>query len=220
MTDYVGIDTFNLRIRKRNEMWMLANIDVTPDFITGAQEFMLRLKLSPVLNSSQYMSWLQSDISNHTNHPFLHLKGVFGGSDREVLLMKRASFTWLSFIKSRHVYAYYDNKEQIGLKSSKHFRDQDEIDCGSFSLTFIGKRSRRIENEGVRWSTTEDHYFGGGPSLLNHACQRHANVFIEYDNGNVIAMKAIKPHDVLRVNYEEDSEVLRSTRGVICHACL
>ena len=219
VTDYVGLHAFILRLTKRHEMWMMADNDLTPDFYIGAQEFMIRLKMSPAINSRQYMTWIDKDMRSHTNHPFLRLGRVFGNDDRMLHLFRRSTFTWLSFIKSRDVYAYYDENEQIGLKSYKHFRDQDEIDCGTFSLTFIGKRCRRIERDGVRWSTLEDSYFGGGPSLLNHACQRHANVYIEYDNGYVIAMKAIQPYDILRVNYEEDSEVLRITRGVICHEC-
>ena len=199
---------------------MLGDLEATPELFTGAIEFVNRLKLSRVLNLRQYMTWIEADINSHRHHPFIRMQRVFGSNDRVIHSIKRASFTWLSFIQSQDVCTYYDNHEQIGLRSNKHFEDQDEIDCGNFSLTFIGHRSRKIENAGVRWSTLEDSYFGGGPSLLNHACKRHANVFIEYDNGIVIAMKRIKPFDILRANYEEDSEVLRTTRGVICHECL
>jgi hypothetical protein len=209
-----------LRLKKRHDVWMLADVEVTAEFFSGAHDFVHRLKFSRVLNSRQYINWIETDILKDNNHPFLLIPPGFGRNDRWVALFKRKTVTWLSFIQSQDVYAYYDNQEQIVLRSNKCFHDQDEVDCGNFSLTFIGKRSRRIEADGVRWSTLEDSYFGGGPSLLNHACKRHANVFIEYDNGIVIAMKEIKPHDVLRANYEEDSEVLRTTRGVICHECI
>ena len=111
-------------------------------------------------------------------------------------------------------------REQVGIKSKRAFKVEDEIDCGQSMIVFIGDRSRHVHKIGVRWSTLRDEYFGGGPSLINHACRAHANVLIDYTNGIVVASRDIEAGDTLRVDYVEDPKILLETRGVICHECL
>ena len=126
----------------------------------------------------------------HDHHPFTELQHLF-----------RSSAATITSIK--------DNM----------FKDQDEVDCGNLKTSRIGKRSRKIFDKGVRWSTMDNYYIGGGPSLLNHACSMHANVMIDYDAGVVVAIKTIVSDEKLRVDYGEDENVLIETRGVKCNEC-
>ena len=213
------IQTYLSMLHRRQDMWILKNIQISAIDLICTSDFCHRLNQSRIISASQYKKWLQNDMAIHDHHPFTELQHLFRSSAATITSIKDNMFLWVSLLTSSDVKVYYDDREQIGLKSTKKFKDQDEVDCGNLKTSRIGKRSRKIFDKGVRWSTMDNYYIGGGPSLLNHACSMHANVMIDYDAGVVVAIKTIVSDEKLRVDYGEDENVLIETRGVKCNEC-
>ena len=205
-------------LRNRNEMWTFQPCGVTRSSVTSSVKLFNRLATSRVFTMIAFERWLQQDMICNSNHPFQDAQALFVDGSIGRLFVKK-TFIWITLLTSSDVAVYFDDREQIGILSKRNFKCQQEIDCGRSSNTFIGLRSHAIEDVGVRWSTLENSYFGGGPSLINHACSLHANVMIDYSSGIVVSLNAIKCEEVLRADYGEDPNLLSLTRHVQCNMC-
>ena len=188
--------------------------------ILSAQLFQDRVKQAKLFNVCKMMKWIKRDIDHDRNHPFNELPTIFNNSEQMVKAVHRQFFRWITLLQSKDVEVYFDRVEQVGLISIRFLQRENEIDCGQSVLKHIGARSRQIYDHGVRWSTLENSYFGGGPSLINHACREHANVEVDYSDGTVIAIANILCGEALRADYGEDVSILLHTRGVKCFQCL
>ena len=73
---------------------------------------------------------------------------------------------------------------------------------------------------GLRTSTIDGDYFGGGASLLNHACCKCANVIIAYEHGEVETTENIIEGQALRVVYNDDDGTLLHDYAILCHCKL
>ena len=206
-------------IKLRQELWTVHYRGVTMPMILSAQFFQDRVTQAKLFNVSKMLKWIKCDIDVHPKHPFQELWTIFKNNERMIKAVHRQVFRWITLLQSKDVEVYFDHVEQVGLRSIRSLQREEEIDCGQSVLIHIGARSRRIYDLGVRWSTLENSYFGGGPSLINHACRDHANVEIDYFDGTVIAIDNILCGDALRADYGEDVGILFHTRGVKCFKC-
>ena len=208
----------NCVVRHRHNEWITnARVLERSDIFEG-KAFYERLRACPVFSPKSFHLWLENDIRDHQQHP-LHECLSFIGSKVLMDRTKKKLYGWLHFCQSKDVQVYYDEHEQIGLLASVDLLPQALVDCGAKVNHWIGKRSRHIHQINSRWSTIENVYIGGGMSLINHACEKHANVFIDFMEGSVITIRRICENEPLRACYGEDSEVLKRTRYVECQAC-
>ena len=207
------------KIQLRQELWAVNYTPLTRKMIVEAQLFKERVLQAKLFNVRKMMKWIYADIDNEPNHPFRELDTVFNFNNKIITGIHRQVFRWMSLLQSRDVTVYFDEVEHVGLRSVRFLKREGEIECGKSVRSRVGSRSRQIYGQGVRWSTLENVYFGGGPSLINHACSEHANVMIDYTDGTVLALVDISPGEALRANYEEDVDILYNTRGVRCCMC-
>ena len=215
------IDAIEGILRKRKEVWTFGDFGLNIATIQSSITWFERIRDSGTLQFTyaRFLKWQRKDMATHEEHP---LKGLerMGLYKRTITVDMKVIFQWVLFALSKDITAYFDKREQVGIKSNRAFNMEEEIDCGQSMNVFIGDRSRHVYEMGVRWSTLQDYYFGGGPSLINHACCVHANVFIDYTNGVVVASRDIEAGDALRADYVEAAEILLETRGVKCSECL
>ena len=220
-TNRGDINAIQCIVQRRHEMWTFAHFGLNETTVLSSITWFDRIRDSGTLQFTydRFLKWQQHDMNSHDDHPLKEHETMRINKLRNVVDMKLI-YKWVMFALSKDIQVYFDEREQVGIKSNRAFKVEDEIDCGESMIVFIGDRSRHVHKIGVRWSTLLDEYFGGGPSLINHACRAHANVLIDYTNGIVVASRDIEAGDTLRVDYVEDAKILLETRGVICHECL
>ena len=130
------------------------------------------------------------------------------------------TLNWIRLLQSRDVRPYYDDVEQIGLQANRPIDRGIILDMGPTLMRYIGKRSLVLRELGLRTSTIEGYYFGGGASLLNHACWKCANVIIDYEHGEVETTENIVEGQGLRVVYSDDDSTLLHDYAIVCHCTL
>ena len=126
---------------------------------------------------------------------------------------------WVQLLNSTDVKPYYCEDHQLGLCARRFIREGESIDCGSAILVWIGVRARAAVHPDVRWSSIDDHYLGGGPSLLNHACYEHSNALMDFDNDyEVISIDDIEIGTAIWIAYDHCQEIYAS-RQLTCAQC-
>ena len=128
----------------------------------------------------------------------------------------RLMFQWIQFFQSLDVYVYLCCSEDLGLKGRHPLIPGTVIDCGPMFKSRFLNRDQEIAVRGLRYSTAEGLYIGGGPSLINHGCSECANVIIDYETGEVEVIQFIEANMPIRVSYNDDSEQLRQSFGIVC----
>jgi len=128
----------------------------------------------------------------------------------------RLIFEWVQFFQSLDVYVYLCISEDLGLKARHPLIPGVVIDCGPMFKSRFPNRDQEIAVRGLRYSTSEGLYIGGGPSLINHGCSECANVVIDYETGEIEVIRFIEADMPIRVSYNDDSEQLRQSFGIVC----
>ena len=167
--------------------------------------------------------WLKSQVNLPNMTPLTsisyHMRATLRLNRSDMSVGMRQLWKWVMFLQSKDVEPYFCDIEQLGLCARRYIADGATIDCGPSVRAWIGNRSRAIVGEGARWSTLENVYFGGGPSLINHACHVHANAFIEYEHSDeVVSLEIIMPNTPIRIVYD-DCLSLFMARRISCNIC-
>ena len=212
-------NAYLLSMSRRQSFWTCEDVCIMPMFdhlrrwISAATS-----QISTCL--ANWVSWCTTqELSSSTPCILRHLRQILCLNTSNYNVILGVLWKWVQLLQSNDVMPYYCEHEQVGLMTTRVIRNGEAIDCGPSFTRRIGIRSRDSVPFGVRWSTTEGRYLGGGPSLLNHACVRHANALIEYDNGNIVlAIEDIEIFTPVRIVYD-DCLPLFETRRIVCGVC-
>ena len=93
-------------------------------------------------------------------------------------------------------------------------------ECGDLRRVFIGVRSHAKITPGYKWSTIENYAICGPYSMLNHACERHANVDTDFKSSNLWAIRAIEPSEELLVEYASEVYLRHTVPWIECLRCI
>ena len=186
-------------LERRGNSWLLS-IGSLDEWFIDVKEWLK--SAIDVIHASEG-TWITSQLTMPQMTPkspiphIMCLSLLVNGPD--MLLAMRQLWKWVLFLQSNDVKPYFCDKEQLGIVAKRLIADGATIDCGPSVRAWIGSRDRVAVKQSARWSTLENEYFGGGPSLLNHACDVHANAFIEYENlDEVVSLETIMPNTHLR----------------------
>ena len=145
------------------------------------------------------------------------LTDIFNVPARRRRRVLTLTFNWIQVLQSRDVRPYYSDTEHVGLVANRALNRGIVVDTGGSVMKFIGSRSLVLRQHGLRTSTIAGYYFGGGASLLNHACSDCANVIVDYDYGEVETVRNVLEGEPLRVVYNDDDSTLLRDYGIVCH---
>ena len=206
---------FSNVLRLRGSTWVLASrniihwLDAVKEWINFVNSFV----------KGSEAAWLRSQIVPINMFIMTALQLTVDLDGAHVRKAMRQLWKWVLFLQSKDTRPYFCDTEQLGILSTRLIADGATIDCGPSLRAWIGGRARDDVKTGARWSTLENEYFGGGPSLLNHACVAHANAFIEYDHEDeVVSLEQIWPDVSIRIVYD-DCQSLYNSRHISCNVC-
>ena len=148
------------------------------------------------------------------------------------------TYAWARFLIQQRIRAYNDPIEQLGARLALH---AVPYECGETLDALFGAlhvvdpiRVTQLTQIHQRWSffgrQGSAYYLSGPISIINHACHDHSNVVLKsLTYGGLrqckltkmvaIAERQILPGDIIYATYDNDSDYLFETRGIICNLC-
>ena len=213
------IEAYGRSMRRRHSSWTCEGLDI-PLMFFNLRRWIPAATSQNSMSLARWITWCGSAEAYSTDQCILgHLRHTLCSDTAQFRKGLSLLWKWIQLLQSNDVTPYHYEHEQIGLMAKRFIRNGEAIDCGPSFTRRIGARSRDSVPLGVRWSTTEGYYLGGGPSLLNHACIQHANALIEYDHDDVVlAIEDIDMSSPIRIVYD-DCVPLFATRQISCGAC-
>ena len=129
---------------------------------------------------------------------------------------------WVEFLRQQQVRPYWCSIEGVGIMS------RCELDAGLPFDTVTGFMKTLPKAlldtvapvPGTRMSRTEDKYVGGPISLVNHACNKHANCHFDHQLCALVAEDYIGPGQTLRYVYNSCEDELFVSSGFKCCICM
>ena len=213
------IEAYGRSMRRRHSSWTCEGLDI-PLMFFNLRRWIPAATSQNSMSLARWITWCGSAEACSADQCILgHLRHTLCSDTAQFRKGLSLLWKWIQLLQSNDVTPYHCEHEQIGLMAKRFIRNGEAIDCGPSFTRRIGARSRDSVPLGVRWSTTEGYYLGGGPSLLNHACIQHANALIEYDHDDVVlAIEDIDMSSPIRIVYD-DCVPLFATRQISCGAC-
>ena len=181
------------------------------------------------LQNQEVLSFLES-------HWVYDVPGSFWGSDCNNLLLPnevirgalppkrfiKHILLWIRLLQDSAVACYWDAVEQIGVHlNCKSLLQGDSIACLAPLCISVNALSVSLQAKAFgRFSfTSSNEYLAGPASLINHACKRHSNVVVDYNDLEVVIdVPRIHQFDRLYSTYNTPNEMFLS-RGITCRRC-
>ena len=127
---------------------------------------------------------------------------------------------WMRLCRSTLVHIDYNLTSQLGVYATNRINAGDSVEFGDLRRVFIGVRSHAKITPGYKWSTIENYAICGPYSMLNHACERHANVDTDFKSSNLWAIRAIEPSEELLVEYASEVYLRHTVPWIECLRCI